>query len=1365
MPASDDGGSDCSEGSVVHEMVVDAESVFQTRAAEVKTADEVVSARPGSRQRQRPSLKGVPVSQRTSTASLQDEATAGKLATMLNRNRSSVSAASLSRPNSAASKPPLTPEPPAASSPQLPSHLPQPVLLHHPSGRLTKQASGLTLGLLRKLSAQPLSPTMSTDGGPEFSRVKSVEFSPPKAGLEKSPNKTSPPSLMHKISSMRLMGQLLRRRAENAKADDAKTTPALEVNTVGEFDNQIMAEPVNVEGAKHVVLKEHRLDMEASPTHEPKGGLAGQSTDALIRTLYRQAVTSDFARFGNPEVVFELCKEPVNLQEVKRRVLEHPEAILLANASGNTSLHYVVQVLKSKWSQSEIMLTFLGKGACLYAPNRKRETPFTLITSPERKADMTFSTVSESIRAYQAQSEGKVPFYKEHQCALEELGFHAFSQVFTGSDGCTPLVYSGSQEGLKIFDVSGPHAKLLQHYPGLPLHNFRTAVERGGSRDADHEVLVEGSGGIFRFRHVETIKKHEEHAGRNAYVSPLRGDAAEDGVIGSILPRGVQLERNQTDQGERSSLPPVKESRWKQPSVGGDTPAAVPSLVSHDSPPILPRFDEESRHDSAAFPFECSVSIPNHGSPSPGNSPPPMMTLFGEHAVSLSPVASTTGGLERRRRSFQVTGVATERSVTDSPVGSLPPTGEAMGVKAARRIREGAVVDLGVLDNEGAPLLEIIVPQNTPFLKSCEPLSSTEACCDVYLSHTGPSAGHLVAEEGKEGRFDFRVMTIGGHDKGKSASFYSSGHMLGDPAWVYQNCHVGKKTISGRAVALKQVGNGDYVCLSDTTGADRVVVFSPLLGNTYYTINLESPTARPLSIASKLAKDIVISDREMPCVAIVTDTSVEVHQLSLTKAEVPDMLPNGQLGRGGWTTKLCFNIMNDTLGGRYSCAFSSDPADKKLLILRGGVSWYDVCICDTLANRCYYICKIDRMQEKREKSVANVSAFLSKDGRYLLRRNPDCGLSTVLQWQDIEDLYKREREPINMTFSPISLIPVKLEVFSVAPPQGMLNLVFTDVQSSTSLWEREPEAMQQALDLHNKLLRRAMMRFCGYEVKTEGDAFMVAFHHTIDAVNWCLVSQLLLLMAPWPEEILKIFPAVDNDYYEAPEAGGEYEQQQEVEDQDVRNTVQGIGGDPIQLTENVEQRRLLWRGLRVRMGIHRCKPLCKIDPSSKRMDYFGPPVNLSARISGHGKGGQVILTEQVAEVLEADARQSVVEVWVRALGDVQLKGIREKHSLYELLPMSIAGRSDDFGNPRSAQSPKGFAGSMEDAIYDSPESPESVYSKETASPHRGPHPKPRKAPKYPGVASCSACAAPFFDAAQKFCGECGKRRVLDVAAL
>ncbi|CUG88938.1 receptor-type adenylate cyclase, putative, partial [Bodo saltans] len=87
-------------------------------------------------------------------------------------------------------------------------------------------------------------------------------------------------------------------------------------------------------------------------------------------------------------------------------------------------------------------------------------------------------------------------------------------------------------------------------------------------------------------------------------------------------------------------------------------------------------------------------------------------------------------------------------------------------------------------------------------------------------------------------------------------------------------------------------------------------------------------------------------------------------------------------------------------------------------------------------------------------------------------------------------------------------------------------MVFTDIQSSTSLWARAPEAMGDALEQHHALLRRLVDRHDGYEVKTIGDSFMVAFKRARDAAEFGLAIQTVLFGAAWNPEIDDVYVAL-----------------------------------------------------------------------------------------------------------------------------------------------------------------------------------------------------------------------------------------------
>lgn len=237
----------------------------------------------------------------------------------------------------------------------------------------------------------------------------------------------------------------------------------------------------------------------------------------------------------------------------------------------------------------------------------------------------------------------------------------------------------------------------------------------------------------------------------------------------------------------------------------------------------------------------------------------------------------------------------------------------------------------------------------------------------------------------------------------------------------------------------------------------------------------------------------------------------------------------------------------------------------------------------------------------------------------------------------------------------------------VEAPTGDLSMVFTDIKNSTTLWENHPVAMRSAIKSHNEVMRRQLRVIGGYEVKTEGDAFMVSFSTATAALLWCFVVQQHLLDVDWPPEILNTVHCA------------------EVRDADDNK---------------------IYRGLSVRMGIHWGPPVCETDPVTRRMDYFGPMVNRAARISGAADGGQIYVSADfIAEIqrtLETyaepgrsgstDSQESINEdpmgqmitrelralssqgFEVKDLGTQKLKGLENPELLFLTYPHSLAGR-------------------------------------------------------------------------------------------
>src|SRR5215217_7939229 len=138
-------------------------------------------------------------------------------------------------------------------------------------------------------------------------------------------------------------------------------------------------------------------------------------------------------------------------------------------------------------------------------------------------------------------------------------------------------------------------------------------------------------------------------------------------------------------------------------------------------------------------------------------------------------------------------------------------------------------------------------------------------------------------------------------------------------------------------------------------------------------------------------------------------------------------------------------------------------------------------------------------------------------------------------------------------------------------PTGTVTFLFTDIEGSTKLWERSPQAMQRALARHDQILRDAVEERGGYVFKTIGDAFCCVFSTAPVALETSLFAQRTLLTKEgWPEET---------------------------------------------------------GPLRVRMALHAGST------EERDGDYFGPPVDRVARLLSAAHGAQVLLSLTAQELV------------------------------------------------------------------------------------------------------------------------------------
>ncbi len=141
---------------------------------------------------------------------------------------------------------------------------------------------------------------------------------------------------------------------------------------------------------------------------------------------------------------------------------------------------------------------------------------------------------------------------------------------------------------------------------------------------------------------------------------------------------------------------------------------------------------------------------------------------------------------------------------------------------------------------------------------------------------------------------------------------------------------------------------------------------------------------------------------------------------------------------------------------------------------------------------------------------------------------------------------------------------------ALMPPTGTVTFGFSDIEGSSRLWAAHRQDMASAVARHDDIVRAIAADHDGYVFATGGDSFGVAFHRAGDAAGWAADLQQAMARERWPGHI----------------------------------------------------------ELRVRIGLHTG------EAEERANDYFGPAVNVAARIAAAGHGGQTLVSPVTAALVD-----------------------------------------------------------------------------------------------------------------------------------
>ena len=190
-------------------------------------------------------------------------------------------------------------------------------------------------------------------------------------------------------------------------------------------------------------------------------------------------------------------------------------------------------------------------------------------------------------------------------------------------------------------------------------------------------------------------------------------------------------------------------------------------------------------------------------------------------------------------------------------------------------------------------------------------------------------------------------------------------------------------------------------------------------------------------------------------------------------------------------------------------------------------------------------------------------------------------------------------DPARRPATPGELVESLRSGWGAALPTGVMTFCLSDIEGSTELWETDPAAMAEALVRHDEIIAAQVEARGGRFLKSmgEGDSTVSVFESAPPALDAAVAATHALQAEPWP------------------------------------------GG----------------LRLAVRFGLHTG------EAERRGADYFGPTVNLAARLRGQADGGQVFVSAATAALV---ARHLPAGCELVDLGPHRLRGLRAPERIH-----------------------------------------------------------------------------------------------------